>query len=320
MHHSNSRWLLVVALSLVACNGSIDVSDPDADTDGGGDGGCPAGCPAGEVCRDGQCVSRCSGSGSGACDGTLECCDGACVDVRSDPSNCGGCGTSCEPTGDGCVGRVCSCNGAMACTPPLICCGTDGCVDPNTDARHCGGCGQPCGGSCAAGACETCTADPHETTGGNTCADAEPLGDLADTGDQQILTGNLFPASDQDCYWFTANDVDDTECDAFHVDIRFTQNPEDQFALDVFRGSCEAPECATETFTNYSWFTDLYDLADPADPVGECPCRVTNPAEGANLCTNNTAVFRFCVVRVAGDAEACGWYEVEVSNGVRSDG
>jgi hypothetical protein len=316
-------WLSSLAASAfsLSCNGSINIGEPDADHEGDADEtGCPSGCPSGQLCQDGQCVSRCSGSGVGDCPDQFECCDGTCVNVREDPHNCGGCGTECAPRGDGCVGRVCSCNRAMACTSPLVCCGDDGCVDPDTDARHCGGCDQPCGGACAAGACETCTPDPHETTGGNTCADAEPIGTVADSGDQQVLTGNLFPLDDEDCYWFTASDVADTDCDTFHVDIRFTQNPGDQFGIEVYRGSCAAPECATESFTSYSWFADFFDttIGDPP-PVGECPCRTPETADGANLCSDNSAAFRFCVIRVSGDAEACAWYEVEVSNGVRAD-
>lgn len=202
----------------------------------------------------------------------------------------------------------------MACTAPLICCGTDGCIDPGTNGRHCGGCNRPCEGDCVARVCETCTADPHEATGGNTCADAEPLGSLADTGDQQVLTGNLYPDADQDCYWFTAEDTADTTCDLFHVDIRFNENPGDQFALQVFRGSCEAPECAGEPRSQFDWYTDFFGEVE-GEIRGECPCQ-TELTTGTNLCADNTAVFRFCVVRVSGDPTDCAWYEVEASNGL----
>jgi hypothetical protein len=310
---------LVAVLLILACNGSINVPHPDGgDGDADADSGesCPGGCPAGQVCSHGVCVATCSGTTG--CEPPFECCNNTCVNIRQDPNNCGSCGNACAPYGDGCVGGVCSCNGAMACAAPTICCGTDGCIDPDTNSRHCGGCNHPCDGNCTDGTCETCSADPHEAAGGNTCADAEPLGTLVDTGDQQVMTGNLFPDGDQDCYWFTAQDAEDTTCDTFHVDIRFVDNPGDQFGIQIFRGSCEAPECAAETFTEYSWTTDFHGEIE-GEVRGECPCRA-EPAADANACSDNTGVFRFCVVRVAGTSADCATYEVEVSNGVYHTG
>lgn len=320
MLHKNAIITALLAMSLLAasCHGGIDVPVDDAGTDSGEDSGqdCPGGCPSGQFCQDGRCVSGCSGAGE--CEAPYECCDDACVNLRDNASHCGSCGNSCEPTGDSCIGSTCSCNGAVSCTPPMICCGLDGCVDPNTSTSHCGACNTPCEGDCTAGVCETCSADPHEVSGGNTCADAEPLGSLTDGSDQQVLTGNLFPEGDRDCFWFTAEDIEDAECDTFHVDIRFNLNPDDQFALEVFRGSCEAPECATESYVHYSWATDFI-TGEGETGRGECPCRPES-VDGTQECTDNTAVYRFCVVRASGSAADCAWYEVEVSNGARSTG
>lgn len=327
-----TRWwttttiLLAALLALVVCNGSIDGGDGDGDVDGDSDTDsdtdsdsdaddvCPGGCPAGERCVSGRCVATCTGAGD--CTAPYQCCDGACVNVREDVNNCNACGNACGSLGDGCIGGVCSCNGAVACADPMLCCGTDGCVDVSENERNCGGCGSLCDGNCVGGVCEECSADAHEASGGNTCSDAQPLGSLSDAGEQQILTGNLYPDGDRDCFWFTAEDVEDAECDAFHVDIRFTANPEDQFALEVFRGSCEAPECATEPYVNYSWATDFLST-EGEEWRGECPCRAES-VDGTQTCSDNTAVFRFCIIRVAGEASGCGWYEVEVSNGVYS--
>jgi hypothetical protein len=322
LKHAILGVLLSFLFVVFSCHGGIDIpgdasTDGDGDSDADGDSGpeCPGGCPDGQFCQNGRCVSSCSGAGE--CPSPYVCCDNACVNTREDPYNCGSCGNTCAPYGDTCIGSICACNGAMACTPPYICCGTDGCVDSDSDNRHCGACGIACDGNCAGGACETCSPDPHEATGGNTCADAEPLGDLADTGDQRVLTGNLYPDGDQDCYWFTAEDTEDTECDTFHVDIRFNTNPDDQFAIEVFRGSCESPECAAEPYTHYSRATDFIS-GTGEDAIGECPCRPEETEEGAQLCSDNTAVFRFCVVRQSGSADDCAWYEIEVSNGLRS--
>ena len=78
-------------------------------------------------------------------------CSGVCVDLTSDPANCGDCGRRCG------AAEVCnesSC--ASTCTPPLHNCG-GACVDWQTDEAHCGGCDRPCapGQECRAAAC-TC--------------------------------------------------------------------------------------------------------------------------------------------------------------------
>ncbi len=313
---------LVFLFAIFACHGGIDIPPDDAGVDSGNDAGdgaveCPGGCPSGQFCQAGRCVSRCSGPGE--CPSPFECCNDACVSIRDDANNCGSCGNACSPYGDGCIGSTCSCNGAVSCAPPLICCGIAGCVDPDNDPEHCGVCGNTCDGACAVGVCETCSPDPHEISGGNTCADAEPLGDLADGGDQQVITGNLYPAGDMDCFWFTAVDSEDAECDSFHVDLRFNENPGDQFTLEVFRGTCEAPECATTPYTHYSWATDFVS-GEGESTRGECPCRPEGTEGDAQFCTDNTAVYRFCVVRASGDVGECGWYEIEISNGIHATG
>lgn len=90
------------------------------------------------------------------CDGGGAC-DGACQDVREDPSNCGGCGNVCEAIGEAapsCVDGIC----AGACPGGDRLCG-DACVDPDTDVNHCGACDTVCpaieGGepTCVAGRC-----------------------------------------------------------------------------------------------------------------------------------------------------------------------
>lgn len=86
------------------------------------------------------------------CPVPLECppgqtdCGGTCVDVQSDPVNCGGCGNYC-PTGR------CA-QGACACPDGLTDCGGS-CVDLQADPNNCGACFVGCeeGADCAGGQC-----------------------------------------------------------------------------------------------------------------------------------------------------------------------
>jgi hypothetical protein len=86
-----------------------------------------------EVCPEGQAL-----------------CGDLCVDLSSDPRNCGRCGIACRPD------QVCS-GGSCACSVLMIECGGQ-CVDTNSNPDHCGGCNIACpegmvcsGGVCAAG-------------------------------------------------------------------------------------------------------------------------------------------------------------------------
>ncbi len=177
----------------------------------GGRALCGAGVNGGGVCRDinndpnncGACGHTCdapsggvatcaNGYCAGACANPLAACGatvnggGACVDVRSDVSNCGSCGHGCfAPTG----GTVACVSGACAGGCPLgqlICGGgTSGggaCVDVRSDASNCAGCGHVCfapsGGSalCAGSACVGACAPGRQvcsggSDGGGVCSD-----------------------------------------------------------------------------------------------------------------------------------------------------
>jgi len=78
------------------------------------------------------------------------CCNARCRDLRSDPSNCGGCGVVCPATYD-CVGGACR---STICSMGLELCG-GACFDLRTSSLHCGRCDNPCpaGQPCRQGAC-----------------------------------------------------------------------------------------------------------------------------------------------------------------------
>src|SRR5688572_18862229 len=70
-----------------------------------------------------------------ACSGSLSRCDGACVDTRNDPENCGDCSTACA-SGQACLDSACVASG---CDDGQTRCG-DACVDTQTAAENCGAC------------------------------------------------------------------------------------------------------------------------------------------------------------------------------------
>ena len=124
----------------------------------------------------------CAQSGSGnasdaaACDQPYTTCAGACVDPKTDPSNCGACGKTC-------LGAQTCVNGQCQLTCPLhesICSDGEGgkyCVDTKADNANCGKCGAQCKADevCANGSCaSSCASGQTKCTpeaGAPFCAD-----------------------------------------------------------------------------------------------------------------------------------------------------
>lgn len=93
---------------------------------------CPADLPW--LCEDGQCVdlttdpSNC-GTCGGVCFPGETCCDSVCADFQTSVHNCGVCGRDCSAKNLG-FGEGACCNGT--------------CIDVSHDAHNCGGCGLTC--------------------------------------------------------------------------------------------------------------------------------------------------------------------------------
>lgn len=88
------------------------------------------------MCATAACTQQCK-PGFGDCN-KIFCTDGCEIDLKTDPQNCGACGTKCDANQQ-CV------DGACLCPAGTRRCG-DGCVDVNVDPRNCGACGMRCGG------------------------------------------------------------------------------------------------------------------------------------------------------------------------------
>src|SRR5690606_17731014 len=78
------------------------------------------------------------GDGDGPC--MLDVCGTGCVDVNTDPNNCGACFVECGE-GNFCTGG--QCEPVAACTAPEEQCGED-CVDLSSSLLHCGECDNEC--------------------------------------------------------------------------------------------------------------------------------------------------------------------------------
>jgi hypothetical protein len=132
-------------------------------------------CARGEVCRKGRCCRPdevCDYNGIAlCCQGGKKCCGGNCVDVQSDPKNCGACGHTCH-AGQGCAGGACTggCTSSSDCLSRQICRGNPPkctCFPGQVVcASSCGCCLQcalgesPCGDLCA-GSSASCCADTN---------------------------------------------------------------------------------------------------------------------------------------------------------------
>lgn len=92
-------------------------------------------------------------------------CGKACVNPKTSPNHCGGCGKRCE-------GDLTCINGQCACADTTRTkCGT-ACVNLQTDEQNCGVCGEICGGgqTCVSGDCVGATCN-QACTGGQHCCD-----------------------------------------------------------------------------------------------------------------------------------------------------
>jgi len=112
----------------------------DSDAGNGGQGGTDTGIDAGNG----------GAGGTAACLDTETKCGSKCVDVYTDPDNCGGCGTICDGVKNACANAVCSCEVG------LTDCGDGKCTNTATDNKNCGGCGNTCGSGkqCSDGFCK----------------------------------------------------------------------------------------------------------------------------------------------------------------------
>jgi hypothetical protein len=213
----------------------------------------------------------------GACDGGL-CCAVDCVDVLTDPANCGDCSIACaadeecvdgtcrprcselnEPCGFCCEGLICDtfgggesiCKGTIGgacaadddCFFGFTCCDHD-CVNTGNEQNHCGACGIVCaaGERCVGGVCrgEACSGFNESCLAPLACCD----GFVCCDGNCKIDLGGTCDADD-DCCSGTAFGCCDGVCvitaaDPQNCGACGTRCADGQICQDEF--GCRVPE------------------------------------------------------------------------------
>ncbi len=302
------------------CDGLDNNCNGQTDEDYGAGQTCIGIGVCGEVPGEWECAStnsrRCSTMPGGSADRSSEeiCnekdddCNGyvdETFDFSTDPSNCGGCNIDCEAP-----------NGVPDCDNGR--CVVAGCSSGYYDID-----GEADNG------CE-CLVDSSDSGGvGNSCGNSvqtnPPI--LIDNNHQYALvSGNIAPLTDADWFQFQAQDGPESGpnyCDEFFVSVQFTNNPDAEFAFDIYLNDCAEMVCTGET--NYNFATDdkfpPVTADDKAWGRGHCPCKPTaQSVTGFNNCETQNLTFFVKVYRAlsAGQSPTCSTYELEVSNGLYS--
>ena len=113
-------------------------------------------------------------------------CDGECVNLQSDPMNCGACGNQCASNMP-CLGGVCE--------PPCsdgggTLCGAF-CVQLETDPNNCGSCDNACDATqtCVDGVCEEMPGGESDTMMGTSAGDSTGTAGSTGTGSGSSSSG-----------------------------------------------------------------------------------------------------------------------------------
>jgi hypothetical protein len=311
--------------------------------------------PGGEGNADGDpapsCID-CNDNNPNIYPGKAEVCDGADNDCNpttfasgGENDNDGDTSLACADCNDNdptnfpnnpekCDGKDNNCNGDIdqSEVPANILCPNA----PNSTSSSCNG-AQGCGiGACSTNyfdvngtytdGCE-CLAAPTPVTTGQACGSSINLGTLADVSGAFVnQSGNIPVAGREIWYTFNGSDDADTNGDEYHVDVRFTTNPGNNYRMDVYRNSCPGggggTQLASAESNTTDWYTDFNQTNSPPGPCpgplpcgeGNCaPTGPTGPPDLKNICNNNSAQYYVRIYSIG--APSCAQFTVQFSNG-----
>ncbi len=151
---------------------------------------------------------------------------------------------------------------------------------------------------------------------GTACNNPIDLGDFPDTGQMQTVIAKVLPLGREVWYKFRAVDNADTACDNFHVRAWLTDNPGNQFRIQVTRGGCGNSPDGGE-YTDYNWYTDFRSTVG-GTLAGQCPCTGASAARQSNIsvCENDSSDYYVRVTRVDAAPVTCDSFTLEISNGL----
>ena len=246
-------------------------------------------------------------------------CGGVCVDISSDPFNCGGCGLACDS--GVCEGGGCSAvNVDVGCVSPFVDCG-GGCADLSSDPLNCGGCGIGCesgvceGGSClqvslgcvsplveCAGLCADLSSDPFNCGGCGVVCDSG----VCEGGACSAVVASIGCVSPL------------VECGGLCADL--TSDPDNCGACGnvCASGVCGGGVCnevgCPEGFTFCEAFGACYDLDSDAAHCGACDITCLNDGAIAHKCTEGECVATSCAEPFVDCAGECIDFSADPNN------
>lgn len=173
--------------------------------------------------------------------------------------------------------------------------------------------------------CE-CQADSNDIQGvGNTCAGALAIqSEFVDSQQTYIdITGKIIPYDDEDWYRVVARDdvADDRNKggDNFHFAVRFLNNPNDAYQLEIRENDCSNANVKCINDTIFEWRTNFRgDVVSGGFYEGENPCTVSCISNNftTNCCNDNSRVYFIRIYRKQGAPYVCDSYTIRISNGL----
>ncbi len=159
-----------------------------------------------------------------------------------------------------------------------------------------------------------CECQANDTyMGGDTCIGAYNLGEFSSSKQSLDIQTNLLPVGRS--AWYKATFKDDVSediaegKDLFHINIRLSANPQNQYGLDIYESDCQNGkiflDCSGQDYHYATDFRQGSTSAPDTSATGENPCYGSGNVIGKNLCKNSTITIYFRVFRTNTATPTC---------------
>lgn len=272
----------------------------------------------------GKCNSPCAPPNAiGKCEDMvckIVSCKSGYYDVNKDPTD--GCEYQCTPGGqEKCDGIDNDCDGNVDNADIRVLCPQDihttfACENGNCIIKACSNGWYDLNGLVEDG-CECQASSTIE--GADSCEKATDLGTFQSATQSMIIQTNLLPVGRS--AWYKATFKDDVNedinqgKDLFHINIRITSNPGNQYRLDVYENSC-AGGSGNNIYLNcdqqdYHFSTD-FRSGSGTNALGENPCYGSGNVINKNQCKDNTLTIYFRIYRESGITPTCAQALIQI--------